>query len=347
MTLADRCYIAGLPIAALVLLALAAPAAAQSVEAEALFRDGKRLLKEGKLAEACDKFEASERLETSVGTLLNLADCREKNGQLATAWAAFLKAEATAKRAGNDAKRQAEAKKRAKALEGRLSYLTVSVPESSKVEGLAITRNGTPIDAALWNTGTPVDPGTYVIKAQAPGHEPWSTEVTVAGEAQKASVEVPRFKRIQDLTPDPVVTPPDGEAKAPPPPPDDEPVDPPGRGGGTFTPMRWGAVGAGVIGLAAIGAGVVFGLEAKDLQSQADELCPEAACDDMEAIRLNNDAQSEAMRANVSFAVGGLAVAGAVALWIIGAPDEAAPGDVSFRPVVGGDRVGFAFGGSF
>ena len=144
-------------------------AAAQSVEAEALFQQGKKLMAAGNVAEACDKFEASDRLEASVGTELNLADCREKNGQLASAWAAFLKAAGTAKRAGNDGAREAEAKRRATALTSRLSYLTISVADSSKVDGLVIQRNGEPVDPALWNTGVPVDPGVYEISGQAPG----------------------------------------------------------------------------------------------------------------------------------------------------------------------------------
>src|SRR5436305_1114019 len=96
-----------------------------NVAAESLFREGKRLMKDHQIAAACEKFEASERLDESVGTLLNLADCREKAGQLATAWADFLKAASVA-RASGDGSRESEAKVRAKALEPRLSYLTIS-----------------------------------------------------------------------------------------------------------------------------------------------------------------------------------------------------------------------------
>jgi len=85
-------WISILAIAAWLIIASPTPARAQSAEAEVLFREGKRLMKEGKLAEACDKLEASDRLESSIGTLLNLADCREKNKQLVSAWLAFHKA---------------------------------------------------------------------------------------------------------------------------------------------------------------------------------------------------------------------------------------------------------------
>jgi hypothetical protein len=87
----------------LVIVAASATVAhAQSAPAEALFRDGRALIKQGKLEAGCDKLAASEKLESSVGTLLNLGDCKEKLGQTATAWAAFRKAEAMAKRAAND-----------------------------------------------------------------------------------------------------------------------------------------------------------------------------------------------------------------------------------------------------
>src|SRR5580704_996459 len=122
MTCAERILI-------LALIAAPSPTFAQpksgetSVAAETLFREGKRLMTDGKLAEACDKLAASDRIEESVGTLLNLADCREKNGQLATAWATFLRAASIARTAGDGA-REAEARRRASVLEPQLAYLT-------------------------------------------------------------------------------------------------------------------------------------------------------------------------------------------------------------------------------
>src|SRR5437763_1990631 len=90
-----------LAAAAAALGALAAPARAQdnSAAVEALFNEGKRLSAEGKIALACPKFLASYNLEKRLGTLLNLADCYEKNAQLASAWARFVEARTLAARA--------------------------------------------------------------------------------------------------------------------------------------------------------------------------------------------------------------------------------------------------------
>src|SRR5262245_27685397 len=176
MTRASRWFAAA---AAVFWLGVACPdARAQSAEAEALFRDGRSLVKRGKLAAGCDKLAASERLESSVGTLLNLGDCREKLGKLASAWAAFRKAEEMAKRSGSDDKRQAEAARRATQLEPRLSNLVVEV--SGAVAGLIVRRDGEVVDAAVWNTAMPIDSGTYTIAAEAPGFVAWSAPVTVA-----------------------------------------------------------------------------------------------------------------------------------------------------------------------
>src|ERR1043165_3380571 len=51
------------------------PAAfAQSADAEALFDQGNKLMADGKLAQACDSFEASNRIEPRAGTLLQLGE---------------------------------------------------------------------------------------------------------------------------------------------------------------------------------------------------------------------------------------------------------------------------------
>lgn len=72
----------------------AAPASAQPAQAQAehLFREGKRLIAEGNIAAACDAFEGSYAKDPAVSTLLNLADCREKNQQYASAWGYFIEA---------------------------------------------------------------------------------------------------------------------------------------------------------------------------------------------------------------------------------------------------------------
>src|SRR5262252_6626857 len=117
--------------------ALAQPAGAQ---AEVLFRQGRDLLAAGKIAEACSTFEESQKLEPAVTTLLNLAGCRERLGQLATAWGMFLDAARQTRSAADAASQQLHdvAQARAQKLEPRVSRLTISVPQNSQVDGLEI-----------------------------------------------------------------------------------------------------------------------------------------------------------------------------------------------------------------
>jgi len=154
--------------------------------AEQLFREGKRLMAEGKIAEACTAFEGSYRKDEAVTTLLNLADCREKNGQYASAWGHFIEAERKTRGNSAEAVFNSTAKDRAGKLEGRLSYLIINVPDEARVDGLEITRNGQPVDKAEWNRDIPVDGGTWKVEGKAPAFEAWSTSVTVGKEKGQA-----------------------------------------------------------------------------------------------------------------------------------------------------------------
>jgi hypothetical protein len=304
------------------------------VNAEALFREGRKLMKEGKLSEACEKFEASERLDDSVGTLINLADCRQKNGQLATAWATFLKAASAAHIKHDD--REAIAKEHATALEPHLAYLTISVPEASRVDGLVIKRDGEPVDTALWNQGVPVDVGSYMISGEAPGHEPWSTRADVRSDGVKIGVEVPRFKQLREQLAPKVVAPP-APAAEPTEQPDVEPEQP-----SRFTTLRKVSIGTAVLGLAAVAGGVRYGLQAKDLDRQSNAVCPGMVCGDPHALELNHAAQRDALASEVLFGVGGAAVAGAVVMWFVGAPAHA-----TVVPTGGDGEAGVSVIGSF
>lgn len=186
-------------VAILFLCSLGALAIADP-EAEQLFRDGRKFMKEGKLADACDHFERSYRLEPKSGTLLNLADCQEQLGHTASAWDTFLRAKELAVQA-HDKRREAEANRRAAAVEGRLAKLTLVVDHP--VAGLVIRRNDAILKPAAWNMTAPLDPGEYRFEASAPGYLPWSTTTTLAP-AQHATVE------MQPLVEDPHATRPIG-----------------------------------------------------------------------------------------------------------------------------------------
>src|SRR5262245_49529895 len=81
-------------------IARADPPPDVAAHAEELFRDGKRLMTEGKYAEACPKLAESHRLDPAGGTLLTLGLCHEAEGRTATAWAELKEAAAIGKQTG-------------------------------------------------------------------------------------------------------------------------------------------------------------------------------------------------------------------------------------------------------
>ncbi len=341
MTLADRALAVAL-LSATGLLVYSRTSHAQSAEAEVLFRDGRKLIKAGKVAPGCDKLAASERLEPSIGTLLNLGDCREKLGKYASSWAAFRKAEAMAKRAGNEEKRMLEARNRANKLEPQLANLVIQV--DLKIDGLVVKRDGLALESGAWNSAVPVDPGSYVVVVEAPGHKPWRTDVTVLHKSKRIVV-VPTLERVVAVAPAPVAPVPGGVAAS-------VMISQPAPRGtltmrtereSSFTGERKLGLVLGLLGGGAIGTGVYFGMQAKNLQRDSDALCPLVVCADPEGLRLNNRAQNAATRANIFYVAGGVAVASAVVLFIVGGPEER----TLVTPTAGRDQVGVALAGSF
>jgi hypothetical protein len=318
-------------------LGLALPAAAwgqASPQAEALFRNGKQLMKDGKLAEACVAFEGSERAEHNVATILSLADCREKNHQYASAWALFLQADSQTRTDPSKAVLNKTAKTRALALEPRMSYLTINVPDESRIAELVVTRDGTPVDRAEWNRAIPADGGDHVVAGKAPGHESWSTTVTLKPEADKQAVEVPRFKALPEI-----VNKPAQNALVQPLRRADEP-DP-------LTTRRKIGLGVAAGGVVAAGVGIFFGLDARNLRNEAVATCPPSACTlaaAADAQDKNDRARSHALYANLGFGIAGAAVTAGVVLWFIGKPES--PSAVAVAPQVGAAN-GLAIMGRF
>ena len=79
-------------------------AAQDTTKADETFHAGRELMKDGKLAEACPKFEESQKADPAPGTLLALAYCQELSGLLASAHANYLAAADLASKEGQPEK---------------------------------------------------------------------------------------------------------------------------------------------------------------------------------------------------------------------------------------------------
>src|SRR5258706_10587195 len=144
--------------ASLVLPRLAS--AQDTTRADETFHAGRELMKDGKLAEACPKFEESQRADPAAGTLLALAYCQEVSGLLASAHSNYLAAANLAATEGQ-ADKQKAAGERAEALSKRVSTLVILVPPSLRQKaGLRIARDGIELDRTSYNVPIPLNGGT-------------------------------------------------------------------------------------------------------------------------------------------------------------------------------------------
>jgi hypothetical protein len=328
-------------------LALAATgpdARAQStdpVAAQALFDAGKKLMADRKFAEACPKFEESQRLDPAIGTHYALAECYEKAGRLASAWVAYLDVASDAG-AQRRADREKYAKARAAALEPRLSRISVVVPAAARVPGLEIKRDGESLHEAQWSIPVPTDPGSHVIAAAAPGKVPFETTVVVHEEGKVLEVALP------PLTDAPSAPPPTPNA---PQAPATTTETPQGAGGAGQGPHDLGtrrilALGAGVVGVGGVVVGSIFGLETLSKHSSALQQCQGNACSPA-GLQDVSDGKSAGNVSTVAFAVGGAALVGGVVLWLTAPSRATTVGSLSVTPLAAPGSGGLVLRGAW
>ncbi|HEX4448226.1 MAG TPA: hypothetical protein VH044_15865, partial [Polyangiaceae bacterium] len=294
--------------------------------------EGRHLAGEGRYAEACPKFEESERLDPGIGTQFNLADCYEHLARIASAWALFLDVASAAGGTGQTA-REGVARKRAAALEPHLSRLTIKAPRG--VAGLEVRRNGEAIGSMLWNSAVPVDPGGYTVEATAPGKKAWSTVTTVAKNGAVVTVVIPP---LEDLPVAPIAA---------------EPTEVSPRTLQATTDDTTGraekeiALGLGAGGVIAVGLGTFFGVRSISKHSDYEKLCTgdanETVCQPA-AGPLHDSAVSAGNASTVTFVVAGALLAGGGVLWFL-APRAAS--SVSVAPSVGASMAGATLAGAW
>jgi hypothetical protein len=322
-------------------LVVALPSLARAdgeVAATALFDEGRRLAEQHHYAEACPKFAESQRLAPSGGTLLNLAECYEHTGQLASAWATWKQAAARANAAG---KSQIEKMTldRAAALEPKLARLTIVVSPDSDVPGLEVKRDGVVVGATEYGVGIPVDPGPHGLEATAPRKKDWSGKIDVAPEQADATISI---ALLDDVAPLPATAAPATTVTAAPVGTSPYPDQGEASNGGAQRVVAMAALGVAVVGVV---VGSIYGLQAKSNNDHATEPanCPTSTTCDKTGFDLTNKARNEATVSTVSFVVGAAALAGGAVLWLT-APRA---NGIRVAPSATGSYAGALLTGSF
>lgn len=293
------------PFVALLVATLTPHAHAQSgAAAEALFQEGTSAAEEGDYQLACEKFGASHKLDPAAGTLLNIADCSERQGLIATAWETYL--EAAEKFQKGDA-RIAYAREHAQALEARLPRVRLmldSPPSDTK-----IYRGAQQIPLAALGTPLPVDPGQQTYRVESPGHQPAESSVTTAeGETQTLALTL----GAPLVPPAPPVT---QTTSEPAPYLEEEPRK-------SSSPRKtWGWVSLGV-GVAGLAAGSITGLMVIDKKNIVERDCQDDYCRTSEGPSAASSGATLSIVSTVSFAVGALATGTGLYLLLSGTHDK-------------------------
>jgi hypothetical protein len=292
------------------------------VAAEALFKEGRALIASGHVSEACPKFEASLHLDPALGTLLNLAECYEKLGKTASAWAEYRDAIPLARAAGSKVRLDL-ATRHAAELEARLSTLTIRVSSNAAGEAPQIMRDGVPVQPAELGSAIPVDPGLHTVEASAPGKKKWSSTVEARADSSKLVVEVPALDAAPGASPAATSAP----SAAP------EPAPPPAPAAHSGSGRRTAAIVVGAVGVVGLGLGTLFGLQAKSAWSEAKSHCTAYPYQcDSEAVDQRSSANSKATVSTVAFIAGGVALGVGAVLWLTAGPSKSDSVALGFGP---------------
>jgi hypothetical protein len=327
-------------LAALAALAVTAtPARADpQAEAVALFDQGIKDMKAGRLEKACSELAASLQLVKDSGTKGALARCHGRAGRVASAWLLWRELADTAP----TAELRADAAAQATRLERRLPRYTVKV--AAPTPGLVVQVNGRGVAAVDVPVAVPIDPGTVSVTAAGRDGDrvttrTWSRDYT-AVEGEILAIEIPALEPLA------VPPPPRRPAKR------TEPAEPDGSADIAASRHRRHvlALAIGGVALGTAGAGTFFGLDARSKYSDARQRCggSVAHClpDQVAAAQTQVDgSRTAARRADILFGVAGAAAIAAVIVWATAPSLESRP--VAVAPSVGDGSLGLVVGGTF
>lgn len=268
------------------------------VAAAYVFQRARDLASKGEWDQACPLFEESFRLAPAVGALLNLADCDERTGRVASAWQHYTDAIAML---GASDPRLPFARARAIELDKRAPRLTIVVQLPS-VKGTRVTRDGVELGVRVLGIPLPVDPGPHVLEISAPGFQSSRAEITLhEGVSERLTLTLGAA-----LTPAPSTFGPVANTAPSPP------------SNAKKSPWRTVGFSFGAAGLAALAVGGTTGILAFGQAAEARDHCDaDRRCDDA-GLRAAGNADSLSTVSTVSFVAGAALLVGGAAIVLFG-----------------------------
>jgi hypothetical protein len=292
--------------------------------AEQLFVAARAAMEKGDFTTACERFAESQRLDPAAGTLINLADCLDRQGKIASAWQRWKEALDMLR---PDDERRAAVSQRAQSIEARVPKLELQLSAKAP-PGTTAERDGVALGSASFGISLPVDPGPHRIVAKAPGRAPREYALVVK-EGESSTLDIEPGDAVAGETSAPALPAPASPAPAP-----------PVRDEGAPATRTWGFVGIG-IGAAGLLVGGVAGVLAISKKNEMEDAChrvgEELLCTSA-GIDAAESGNTFATVANVSVAVGLVGVAaGAYLLLTSGAETRTS---AFVRPTIAGATAG-------
>ncbi len=291
-----------------------------------LFFEGKKLLDGGHPTEACPLLAKSDALDPEVGTKMNLARCYEAVGKTASAYTTWrLAAAAASQKAAIEATdadrkkqsaREAYATARVAALGPRLLHVAFRVSEPAET-GVDVRLDGEPVTRDQWDAALSIDPGVHKVVVVAPSKKEWS---------RAFEVDEVNGPLVLIVVPPLVAVPVAGAATE-----------------ASENPLRSTALALEVVTGVGVLAGSGFGIAAIVGQNNLTPDCsPSLNCNAQGMSKLSAVKTNLAL-ADVSFAVAGAALIGAVLCWTLPTHSHS----IYVQPSAGVGAASVALGGAW
>ena len=297
-----------------------APPPAASAEdlaaARKLFGEGLEDEKKKDFAAALAKFKRVREVRDTVPVRYRIAACLEGMGKLASARSAYREVTApTSYPSPDDADIVKTAQEREAAIEPRVPRLVLEIPAGAPA-GLSAKSDGASVETSA---PAALDPGDHEIRAEAPGHRPFTSRVSMS-EGARVSLRV--------------ALEPESRKDALPPKVDDP------------APSRVPAYVAFGVGAAMFGGAVVTLVVRQSAIDSIESSCPNNVCPSSKRgdVTSAQDRAKLMLPLSIGFAVAGVAAVGVGTYFLI-SPGRKSGAALFVTPTVGGAAM--SYGASF